>query len=474
MTDKCEPRDATTGAGTAGEPVVMGWTTRNPDPPSGGVAPAVDEVKRAREMVAQTAGPTRSASRTDIGRVIVVLSSSRGGSSLLFSLLRRTGRFLCLQGEHTALYRIHGLLGTTKDSPGHDGMVSAAPDVEAFAASLLAEVTPEDVDARVNATQPDLNGFARRSVLALVQQWSFLAKPVEPVYEAVRKVLHSVRPGNLDSDGFLLAVIRQLRREGFPVDPWYYDLPPERIAQAFPALPRPAHPPPVEVIVEEPPFVVPRAAVAPTERDYIERPLLLKASVDAYRLEMLGDIFPNAKFRVLHLVRNPAASVNGLIDGWQHRGFFSRELSETTGLRVAGYSHLPWGRHWWNFDLPPAWTSLVDKPLPEVCAAQWRSAHESILQSLAIASVPFLRLRAEDLQCVSRRGQLIRRTLRFAGVAPIDRGTDPVTPIMPTAPPRPGRWRDRAISLAPALAEPRTVEIARQLGYGGSPDQDWR
>lgn len=44
-------------------------------------------------------------------RVIVILSAPRGYSSLLFALLRSTGRFLALRGEHTHVYKLSGLSG---------------------------------------------------------------------------------------------------------------------------------------------------------------------------------------------------------------------------------------------------------------------------------------------------------------------------------------------------------------------------
>ncbi|MDP9071610.1 MAG: sulfotransferase [Actinomycetota bacterium] len=84
------------------------------------------------------------------------------------------------------------------------------------------------------------------------------------------------------------------------------------------------------------------------------RPLVLSTPRNAFRLAFLRSLFPAARFRVVHLTRNPAASVNGLIDGWLHHGFFNMAVDEP--LAIAGYTDaFPlWGDRWWCYDFPPA------------------------------------------------------------------------------------------------------------------------
>src|SRR5947208_775514 len=50
--------------------------------------------------------------RAEIDRVVVILSASRSGSSLLYSLLRQTGAFASLTGEHNPLLRSSGVVAT--------------------------------------------------------------------------------------------------------------------------------------------------------------------------------------------------------------------------------------------------------------------------------------------------------------------------------------------------------------------------
>lgn len=90
---------------------------------------------------------------------------------------------------------------------------------------------------------------------------------------------------------------------------------------------------------------------------------MIKTPGNAYRLGFLRAAFPNARLRVLHLTRNPAASVNGLVDGWLHHGFHAYRLDEP--LRITGYADVrPADRHWWKFDLPPSWPEYTAAPCP--------------------------------------------------------------------------------------------------------------
>ena len=146
----------------------------------------------------------------------------------------------------------------------------------------------------------------------------------------------------------------------------------------------------------------------------MRRPLLLKASMDAYRIPFLRRLFPDARLRLIHLTRNPAAAVNGMMDGWLHHGFFSHNLADRVVLDIEGYSGW-WVRSWWNFDLPPGWRRVVAQPLAGVCAAQWASAHTAIMAGLR-ADPEVARVRAEDVLDARRRCRTIMQVLEFCGV----------------------------------------------------------
>jgi hypothetical protein len=187
--------------------------------------------------------------------------------------------------------------------------------------------------------------------------------------------------------------------------------------------------------------------------------------VDAYRLEQLRELFPAAHMTVVHLVRNPAAAVNGLIDGWLDRGFFTHRLGDLSPLNIDGYSHLPWGRQWWNFDLPPGWSGVAERPLPEVCAYQWCAAHQAILADARVADA-YIRVCAEDLTYgKTRRLNAVGQVIRQLGLTAPPVPMRPERFVMMTVRPRPGRWRTRGSQLRPVLETPAVRSMAERLGY---------
>jgi hypothetical protein len=399
--------------------------------------------------------------------VVAVVASSRGGSSLLFDLLRSSGAFLCLDGEHSTLYKLYGF-GLPTEPAAHDGTVAPGADAAGFLLALASDVTT----GNTGGPRPRSAGeFATRAVRMLSQQWAECPLAPQEAWEVIcGAAARLLAAGTADPDRLLLAAVAALRERGWPIDPWYFDLSPGLVRATFPGLPPPQGPPAaLTQTLEAPPFLVP-AAAAPPGRGGPRRPLLLKASMDAYRLPLLRTLFPGARLRVIHLTRNPAAAVNGLIDGWLHHGFFSHNLAGRATFGIDGYGG-PWAGSWWNFDLPPGWQDVVTQPLATVCAAQWASAHTSILAGLAGQDWEVLRVRAEDVFDSDRRPAALRRVFRFCGVRPLA----PVRAriVVATAPPVPGRWRGRRAMIEPAVAEPRVRETSVLLGYGPVPTRQW-
>jgi diaminohydroxyphosphoribosylaminopyrimidine deaminase/5-amino-6-(5-phosphoribosylamino)uracil reductase len=63
-------------------------------------------------------------------------------------------------------------------------------------------------------------------------------------------------------------------------------------------------------VIEEPPFVTAAPWEPPTRDDLRCLPLVVKTPSNCYRLDALRALFPSARFRLIHLVRNAASSVN--------------------------------------------------------------------------------------------------------------------------------------------------------------------
>jgi hypothetical protein len=286
----------------------------------------------------------------------------------------------------------------------------------------------------------------------LARAWPARSIPRAHVAEALADgLLDPAQP-----ESFTRGVLARLAERHPELDVGWYDLPEP-----------PRAPPQPRRIVEEPPFILLSSWEARPEGC---GPAVLKTPSNAYRLPFFEALLPG--FRAVHLVRNPAAAINGLVDGWLHPGFHAHAVTDAEGrgrLKIAGYSErVPGGDRWWKFDLPPGWEGLVERPLEEVCAWQWSSAHRAVLSwQAAHPARDVLRVRFEDflrapVPTMARVCAWIGVELHPALEAALREGP---TPRMATARPRQRRWFDRREALGPVLALPHVREVAEALGY---------
>lgn len=111
--------------------------------------------------------------------------------------------------------------------------------------------------------------------------------------------------------------------------------------------------------------------------------------------ELLETTFPDARF--IHIVREPAATLNSMVDGWLDPDrFFTWQ--PPCPLAIPDYPFRTW-----NFPMPTGWQEVGDWPLAEVVAFQWRRMQENILGlEERIPAKRFLRIRLEDLKAHPR------------------------------------------------------------------------
>jgi hypothetical protein len=403
--------------------------------------------------------------------VLVVASSSRSGSSLFVQLLRHSSRFLHTNGEINPFLRLSGL---TWPASGSDSDALSRAHTTHAARRALAEHLDDEIGEPSRTHLDDGSSeFVDRLHRRLTLQW-----PLEPItVDGVRRCqaaaaadLRAEPPSDdrhADVQRFHAFFLRHLHAEHPTINPYYYDLDRCLLRRVFPALPIPTGPPGAAAI-EEPPFIL----VEPWRRpdDWQRRTLVIKTPSNCYRLGFLRALFPSARFRVLHLTRNPAAAINGLRDGWKHWGFHSHYIGPA--LRIRGYSdtgHPDSG--WWKFDLAPGWRDHVGATLEEVCAFQWCAAHEHVLDFIETTGVEHRRVRFETLAAgPDGCTRVVEELCDWCGVTP-DRallaaaaGALPRT--MAVQAPTPGRWRANADLLQPVLDRARVRRLVDRLEYG--------
>lgn len=392
--------------------------------------------------------------------LVVVCSSSRSGSTMFSELLRRSPDLLTFSAEINPQVTIATL--------GSDAGCEALADPNAYAdVSMLRSELGNDLGRPAAGVDDD--ALARHVAWRLTMQW-----PQEPIDPAVvaGAVQQCCRPRAWSTAAFL-DVLATLRTPYPSLNPYRYDVPRSVVAERFPGL-TPPRGPTGEPVVEMAPFVVPRLWDVAGPRAASDAPVVTTTPRNAFRLPLLARAFPNARLRVVHLTRNPAAAVNGLRDGWLHDGFFSCRTDEP--LNIAGYTdRFPeWGSTWWNYDAPPGWREWVSRPLAEVCGFQWAAAQQATAQGAAAVGAPVHRIAFEDIAVPGERRDHALTTLAKeleVDPAPLIGGAQ-VPVLMATAAPRPRRWLDNKDVLAPVLQSRALRGLAQSLGY--SPDAaDW-
>ncbi|MDB9317676.1 sulfotransferase domain-containing protein [Nodularia spumigena] len=436
----------------------------------------LDYAKGVREEIFQQIQQPlwQQKSLKDVSKVILILSSPRSGSSLLFHLLSQTEQLLSLNGEHTNYYKLNGY-----SFPFHNyqsdflGITNISrEDFDKFSRDFLSDVCVGS--EKIISTTEELQEFIQILALRLPTQWPQLSLSAQQwlwyITEACKQ--HMEEYSTWDFTKFLLKLLELLSIFYPEFNPFYYDIQPSLLKSYFPENSCPKSPPNSHFCIEEPPFVVTKPRRRPTPEEISNKPWLLKASIDAFRLPLLQQLFPNAEFKIIHLTRFPATSINGLYDGWHHRGFFSHNLEGIANLAIPGYSDVfDWGKHWWSYELPPQWQEVINQPLEYVCGFQWSSPHQVILESLKQEKASnILRVQFEDIISSSQqRVRTIGRILEFMGIEEDDalkKVVDEMQPVMCSVPADETRWLKRKSQILQVINEESIRQLINELGYG--------
>jgi hypothetical protein len=414
--------------------------------------------------------------RTDPGdldqvqEVIVILSSSRSGSSLLVEILKSCTKFLHFCAEINPFIRLAGLAWPHS---GVDSDALLAGHCAGRARSVLKRQLRAEVGRPVAAGDPADIGEIHTEQLyrRLCLQWPLEDFTVEEVRMATMQALQSVRrfsgrPCDWSSElsSFYIFFLLELQANHPSVNPYYYDLDRQLIARIAPDTALPSGPP-SPILVEEPPFVPIRPWRSCDAADLRRYPLVIKTPSNAYRPMFLRALFPNARIRMLHLTRNPAAAINGLVDGWRSGAFHSHYV----GAALPDPRHPQAGladQGWWKFDLPTGWRRHVMDPVERICAFQWCSAQRAILD-VRTDGEHYRQLKFEDVLTDFKDNREGLRELRgwLGDECFFRRGLAGRPPIMSTLPPRPGRWRDNEDTLREVLQGSDVRELSDELEY---------
>lgn len=182
--------------------------------------------------------------------------------------------------------------------------------------------------------------------------------------------------------------------------------------------------------------------------------MLEKTPKNALRVKFLDVVFPEGRF--VFLYRDARETIGSMIDAWQSGRF-------RTYPRLPGWQQLPW-----SMVLVPGWRELLNKPLHEIVAAQWRATMECLLDS--IVALPPERWCAMDYATLIAEPQKQMSELSAALGIPWDRKLGDNLPFSryTLTRPAPDKWRKHAAVIEPMLPHlAPTMERAREVLTAG-------
>ncbi|MDD5669425.1 MAG: hypothetical protein PHE58_05280 [Candidatus Omnitrophica bacterium] len=427
----------------------------------------------------------------NVKKVLIINASSRSGSSLLFELLKKNPEIYSLSGEGVPFLKLNGFTGDSFPSDEIAGemtgdMVRVLNLSRDFLSDCSIKTDPNDVIKDPALRDQYIDDLALRFPL----QWPGFSFSYERFKNLALAAFNNYRRNRFvfRAEEFYLELVAVLRNEDPSINPYYYDIPAGMVKEKFPGLEVPVGPPNPVLTIEEPPFIVLKPMRKINEQHLFEKTLLLKSSADCYRMGFIETLFPCADIRVVCLTRNPAASINGLYDGWlSSRGFFSRNLRSLSGGRTAsegnilsiqGYSErYEWGGSWWKYELPLGWEKYSRSRLEEVCAFQWCSANTAVQEYKHTSGKQNCQVRYENIIAnADSRKHEIEKIIDIAGIPQISihQMSLNMLPVMQaTYPPFPFRWKKKEDMLKPLLESPSVNLVCAQLGYDRARMEEW-
>lgn len=214
--------------------------------------------------------------------------------------------------------------------------------------------------------------------------------------------------------------------------------------------------------IENPPYIDQPLARRFKIDELQQATLVFKSPSDAYRPGFFEELFPNAKINYIHLTRGFAQTSNGLMDGWSKNpvDFISNNVGD---LNIDGYNFPEIPNKYWCFDLFEGWQAYRSRTLFAVCLQQWMSAQRCILRDHPNAP----RLQFEKFY--TNREGFIETLEQLTGLntSAFDWGEL----VMPTDRPTDFRWKKRSVLYNDILSHLTTeeykelIQLQNALGY---------
>lgn len=191
-------------------------------------------------------------------------------------------------------------------------------------------------------------------------------------------------------------------------------------------------------------------------RHLSELRFLEKTPKNALRVPFMEAVFSNAKY--IFLFRDARANLSSMMEAWRSNRW-------TTYPRLPGWQGPPW-----SLLLPAGWSSVNGKPIEEICAFQWASANQTILEDLsALPANRWTTVSYESL--VGEQEKTVERLCDFAGFDIDERMRSRLSAPLPLSrftqtTPSAEKWRKNETEILAVIDKLRPLELKlADLGY---------
>jgi len=333
----------------------------------------------------------RNVSIQRVPKICVLASSSRGGTAVTAELLQwqgakcadPRGRLLTLPGEEKPHLILAGLAYPSRDEQFDD---LSEIDASTSNVSVLLDELKSEVGYPLEYCS-NLELYATQLYRRLLLQWPILLTTID-MKEAIMNLTQALKdifPKGYYDSLFNRRLVLEACVSCFPLikrafyDCRFYNTT-EDVAQMTSEC----------WSYEETPFVLPPPWQNATVADLEQGCLLLRDPSNAWRLPFWRSVFNMQRMDIIHLIRDPRESIQGLCDGWNY-AFGFQTMPSNKSLDITGYTdNLCEGNNRWklnrlNFSISKNLNRKLfyehDKlSLVEVCAYQWKEAHDSIIK----------------------------------------------------------------------------------------------
>lgn len=183
---------------------------------------------------------------------------------------------------------------------------------------------------------------------------------------------------------------------------------------------------------------------------------LEKTPKNGLRVPFFNRVFPDALY--IYLFRDVRANLSSMMEAW-------RSSNWKTYPRLVGWNGPPW-----SLLLPPGWAAMNGKTLAEICAFQWQSANQTILNDVKnLGDDRWVTVSYENL--LAQPEATIERLCAFAGFEIDERMSNRLNAPLPLSRytqtnPSADKWRKNESEVFSVLEmlEPLEAELSG-LGY---------